>query len=62
MADIDGLADEGLTWRLAQSARARHRAETTTMPAAGDMGEDRAALSKGLQDMIDAEIWIKRRG
>ncbi|MGQ0565078.1 MAG: DNA primase [Gemmobacter sp.] len=60
MADIDGLADEGLTWRLAQSARARHQAETTTMPDAG--AEDRQALSKGLQDLIDAEIWIKRRG
>ena len=62
MADIDGLADEGLTWRLAQSARARHMAETTTMTDAGDMGEDRNALSKGLQNMIDCEIWIKRKG
>ena len=62
MADIDGLADEGLTWRLAQSARARHKADATTMPDAGNMGEDRPALSKGLQDMIDAEIWIKRKG
>ena len=62
MADIDGLADEGLTWRLAQSARARHLAETTTMTDAGDMGEDRNALSKGLQNMIDCEIWIKRKG
>jgi DNA primase len=62
VADMDGLADEGLTWRLAQSARARHRAETTTMPDVGDMGEDRNALSKGLQDMIDGEIWIKRKG
>ena len=62
MADIDGLVDEGLTWRLAQSARARQKADTTSMPDLGEMGEDRNALSKGLQDMIDAEIWIKRRG
>ncbi len=62
MADIDGLADEGLTWRLAQSARARHEADTTVMPDAGNMGEDRNALSKGLQDMIDSEIWVKRKG
>jgi hypothetical protein len=31
------------------------------LPDADDLGEDRNALSKGLQDMIDAEIWIKRR-
>jgi DNA primase len=62
MADMDGLVDEGLTWRLTQSASALRQAETTTMPDTGDMGEDRPALSKGLQDMIDAEIWIKRRG
>ncbi len=62
MADMDGLVDEGLTWRLKQSAGALRLAEATTMPDAGDMGEDRPALSKGLQDMIDAEIWIKRKG
>jgi hypothetical protein len=26
------------------------------------MGEDRSALSRGLQDMIDARIWIKKKG
>ena len=62
MADMAGLVDEGLTWRLKQSASALRLAEMTSMPDAGDMGEDRNALSKGLQDMIDAEIWIKRRG
>ena len=62
MADMDGLVDEGLTWRLKQSAGALRLAEATTMPDAGAMGEDRPALSKGLQDMIDAEIWIKRKG
>ena len=28
MEDMDGLADEGLTWRLSQAAEARHRADT----------------------------------
>jgi DNA primase len=59
--DIAGLVDEGLTWRLGQAAEARNRAERTDLTDAGDMGEDRAALSKGLQDMIDREVWVKKR-
>jgi DNA primase len=61
MVEMDGLVDEGLTWRLAQSSTTRNEAERTRLPDADDLGEDRNALSKGLQDMIDAEIWIKRR-
>ena len=60
MADMDGLADEGLTWRLAQSARARHAADTTKMPDMGDLGEDRAAMSMHLQNLLDGEIWKKK--
>jgi len=26
------------------------------------MGEDRAALSKHLQNLIDGEIWVKKKG
>ena len=59
--DIDGLADEGLTWRLDQANRARHRAEKTDLEKAGTMGEDRAALSKHLQTLIDGQIWLRRR-
>ena len=25
------------------------------------MGEDRAALSRGLQNLIDSEIWVKKK-
>jgi DNA primase len=56
--DMDGLADEGLTWRLAQAAAAVARAERGTVPMP-EAGEDEASLSASLQRMIDAEIWKK---
>ena len=59
--DLTGLADEGLTWRLSQASAARHRAEKSNLEGAGDMSEDRAALSKHLQDLIDGQIWVKKR-
>lgn len=61
MADMDGLVDEGLTWRLAQAAAARHRAEASRMADGAETGEDTAALSRHLQEMLDGQIWIKRR-
>ena len=60
--DLGGLADEGLTWRLNQATSALHRAERTNLEDAGDMGEDRAALSKHLQNLIDGKAWIKKKG
>ena len=54
--DLGGLADEGLTWRLSQATDALHRAEKSNLEDANDMGEDRAALSKHLQNLIDGEI------
>ena len=60
--DISGLADEGLTWRLAQAADAREAGQRSAMIGpAGAEEEDRAALSRRLQDMIDGQIWRKRR-
>ena len=61
MADMDGLVDEGLTWRLTQASAARHRAEAPRLAEGPDSGEDSAALSRRLQELLDAEIWIKRR-
>ena len=34
MEDMDGLPDEGLTWRLSQAAEARHRSERPARPTA----------------------------
>ena len=60
--DLSGLADEGLTWRLSQAAQARHRADNPPREDAADLGEDRSALSKHLQKLIDGEIWVKKKG
>jgi DNA primase len=62
MQDVSGLPDEGLTWRLGQAAQARNRAERSDLSDASGLDEDRAALSKGLQDMIDQQVWVKNRG
>lgn len=59
MEDVEGLADEGLTWRLSQAAEARNRAERSRLDET-DGGEDRAALSRHLQSLIDGEIWRKK--
>ena len=58
--DLEGLADEGLTWRLGQAAEARDKAERWGVDDSPDMGEDRDALSKMLQDLIDGEVWVKK--
>jgi DNA primase len=58
---MGGLVDEGLTWRLAQAAEARHRAEKADLEDADVALGDRAALSAHLQDLINAEIWVKKK-
>ncbi|WP_134679281.1 DNA primase [Paracoccus ravus] len=60
-AEIQGLADEGLTWRMAQSARALQQADRPSLADLSDLGEDRAALSAGLKAAMENEIWRKPR-
>ncbi|MGA0615182.1 DNA primase [Paracoccus sp. KR1-242] len=60
-AEIQGLADEGLTWRVAQSARARQQADHPSLSDFSDLGEDRAALSAQLKAALENEIWRKPR-
>lgn len=60
MEDMDGLPDEGLTWRLSQAAEARHRSEKSGQSDSTDLGEDRAALSRQLQRLIDDQVWVKK--
>ena len=60
MEDMDGLPDEGLTWRLSQAAEARHRSEKSGQNDSSDLGEDRAALSRQLQRLIDDQVWVKK--
>jgi DNA primase len=61
MQDLTGLADEGVTWRLSQAAKAGHEAEKANFDDHNDMGEDRAALSAELQRLIDQAVWEKKR-
>ena len=60
MEDLTGIADEGLTWRLAQAASARHRADQPNRNDTADLGEDRNALSNHLQNLIDSKVWEKK--
>ncbi len=61
MEDLTGLADEGLTWRLSKAAEALHGTGRSSLEAASETGEDRAALSRHLQNLIDARVWEKKR-
>ena len=58
-SEIQGEADEGLTWRISQITRARHRAENPEMETSGDMNEDRDAMSAQLSDWLSGQIWRK---
>ena len=61
-AEIAGMADEGLTWRLQQAGAAREQSLRGTAGAVGGAEtEDRAALAAQLQQLIDAEVWRKRK-
>ena len=60
MEDFDGLPDEGLTWRLSKAAEARHRSDHGAARDSSDLGEDRTALSRHLQSLIDSQVWIKK--
>ncbi|WP_137110534.1 DNA primase [Rhodobacter sp. SY28-1] len=60
MEDMDGLPDEGLTWRLSKAAEARHRSDKSGISDSSDLGEDRAALSRHLQSLIDSQVWVKK--
>jgi DNA primase len=62
MQDMAGLVDEGLTWRLTRAAEAVQRAGRVAGDDAADLGEDRTALSERLQALIDAQVWVKKRG
>ena len=59
--DLGGLADEGVTWRLGQAAEAVQRAGRSQLEDSGDLGEDRDALSKQLQSLIDGQVWKKKK-
>jgi DNA primase len=56
-----GDLDEGLTWRLRQAAEAQHEAARAGLPDDACSGENAAELSRGLQDLIDRQVWKRSR-
>ena len=60
--DLAGLADEGVTWRLAHAAEARHLAERSKLDEVSEQGEDRQAMSAYLQSLLDAGGGAKPKG
>ena len=50
---LEGLADEGITWRITQATKAFHHAEKSKINDTADLGEDRAAMSQFLQSLLD---------
>ncbi len=59
--ELSGVADEGVTWRLGQASAARNKAMRAEPE--GEKPEDNPdiARSRHLQDMIDGQIWVKKR-
>ena len=58
-AEIEGLADEGLTWRVTQSARLRQKADHPALADLGDLGENSDAQRAFLKSALENEIWRK---
>ena len=58
--EITGLADEGLTWRVSQMARARHAADHPSIEDSSDLGEDSSEMQGVLDRFLKDEIWRKR--
>jgi DNA primase len=59
--DVKALPDERVTWRLRQATDERNESERSRLSDSTDLGEDRAALSKGLELFIESKPWIKRK-
>jgi DNA primase len=57
----EGLADEGLTWRVQQASEARSKATKANVNPKGESSEDRENLSQHLQKLLDDQIWVKKK-
>jgi hypothetical protein len=49
-----------LTWRLSQATDASSKAQKSTLGEVQEEGEDKDAMAKFLQNLIDDEVWIKK--
>ncbi len=59
--ELSGVADEGVTWRLGQASAARDKAMRAEPEGQKPEDNPDLARSRHLQDMIDRQIWIKRK-
>ncbi|PIB24411.1 DNA primase [Amylibacter kogurei] len=59
--DLQGLADEGITWRIQQSTQAREKAIRAEDEDQGSSNENTQELKNQLQKMLDDEIWVKKK-
>ncbi len=59
--EITGVADEGLTWRLNQARETQSRIAKEAVESDDRDNADDASLSKDLQDLIDKQIWVKKK-
>lgn len=61
-AEMDGLVDEGLTWRMAQSARARQKADHPDLGGdAGIVGDQRSLADQFAAVREQAELLMRDR-
>ncbi|GGA23516.1 DNA primase [Neptunicoccus cionae] len=59
--DLEGLADEGLTWRIQQASSERDMATKASVNPGAGQSEDRENLSQQLQKLIDDQVWVKKK-
>ena len=59
--ELSGVADEGLTWRLAQAALARDKAQRAGIGDDSGAAQDDSDVRKQLYDFIDNARWKKKK-
>ncbi|MEX0969748.1 MAG: DNA primase [Paracoccaceae bacterium] len=59
--ELGGVADEGLTWRLAQAALARDKAQRAGIGDDSGAAQDDSDVRKQLYDFIDNARWKKKK-
>lgn len=59
--DLEGLANEGMTWRIQQATSARNKATRANDEKYNNSSENERNLKKNLQKMLDDQIWVKKK-
>ncbi len=59
--ELSGIADEGVTWRLQQASETREKLARDGVEKTSGGSEDTKDLSKRLQDMLDGQVWLRKK-